>query len=96
MIAHALVLPTDDPEERQRHDADVEAIAMDLARAHEEAAGRLGPMTYRGPLWLAARVLGTGLASTSARCVLPLRARPLDGGSRHRGQGPRGVRMRWR
>ena len=39
MVAHALVLPTDDPEERQRHDADVEAIAMDLARAHEEAAG---------------------------------------------------------
>ena len=39
MIAHALVVPTHDPEERQRHDADVEAIAMDLARAHEEAAG---------------------------------------------------------
>ena len=39
MIAHALVLPTDDPEERQRHDADVETIAMDLARAHEEATG---------------------------------------------------------
>ena len=39
MIAHALVLPTNDPEERQRHDADVEAIAMDLARAYEEAAG---------------------------------------------------------
>ena len=39
MIAHALVVPTDDPEERQRHDAEVEAIAMDLARAHEEAAG---------------------------------------------------------
>ena len=38
MIAHALVLPTDDSQERQRHDADVEAIAMDLARAHEEAA----------------------------------------------------------
>ncbi len=39
MVAHALVVPTDDPEERQRHDADVEAIAMDLARAHEEAVG---------------------------------------------------------
>ena len=39
MIAHALVLPTDDPEERRRHDADVEAIAVDFARAHEEAAG---------------------------------------------------------
>ncbi len=39
MIVHALVVPTDDPEERQRHDAEVEAVAMDLARAHEEAAG---------------------------------------------------------
>ena len=39
MIAHALVLPTDDPEERQRHNARIEAIAVDRARAHEEAAG---------------------------------------------------------
>ena len=39
MIAHALVLPTADPEARRRHDEDVEAIAMRLARAHEEAAG---------------------------------------------------------
>ena len=39
MIAHALVLPTDAPEERQRHDADVETIAMGLASAYEEAAG---------------------------------------------------------
>jgi hypothetical protein len=38
-IAHALVLPTDDPEERRRHDAEVEAIAVRLAQAHEEAAG---------------------------------------------------------
>ena len=38
MIAHALVVPTEDPEERQRHDANVETIAMDFARAHEEAA----------------------------------------------------------
>jgi superfamily II DNA or RNA helicase/transcriptional regulator with XRE-family HTH domain len=39
MLAHALVLPADDPEERKRHDAEVEAIAMQLAQAHEEAAG---------------------------------------------------------
>ena len=39
MIAHALVVPTDDPEEHQRHDAEVEAIAMGLARTYEEAAG---------------------------------------------------------
>ena len=39
MIAHALVLPVEEPEERQRHDAEVEAIAVRLAIAHEEAAG---------------------------------------------------------
>ncbi len=39
MIVHALVVPADTPDEVQRHDAEVEAIAMDLARAHEEAAG---------------------------------------------------------
>ena len=39
MIARALVLPADDPDERRRHDARVEAIAMERARAHEEAAG---------------------------------------------------------
>ena len=39
MLAHALVLPTEDPDERQRHDAETEAIAMQLARAYEEAAG---------------------------------------------------------
>ena len=50
MIAHALVVPTHDPEERQRHDADVEAIAMDLARAHEEAAGAAVRDVSRPPL----------------------------------------------
>ena len=39
MLAHALVVPTSDPEERRRHDAKVETIAMQVARAHEEAAG---------------------------------------------------------
>ena len=39
MIAHAVVVPTADPDERQRHDAEVEAIAMRLAHAHEETAG---------------------------------------------------------
>ena len=38
-VVRALVVPTDDPEERRRHDVDVEAVAMELARAHEEAAG---------------------------------------------------------
>ncbi len=38
-LAHALVVPTDDPEERKRFDAEVEAIAVKVARAYEEAAG---------------------------------------------------------
>jgi superfamily II DNA or RNA helicase/DNA-binding XRE family transcriptional regulator len=39
MVAHALILPTDDPEERQRYDDAVEMVAIRLARVHEEAAG---------------------------------------------------------
>ncbi len=38
-IAHALVVPSSDPEDQKRHDAEVEQIAMHVARAHEEAAG---------------------------------------------------------
>ncbi len=39
LLAHALVLPTSDPESRRRHDCEVEQIAMRVATAHEEAAG---------------------------------------------------------
>ena len=39
MVAHALVLPSGDAGERQRHDAQVEEIAMRIAQAHEEASG---------------------------------------------------------
>ena len=39
IIAHALVLPTADTEERRRHDVQVEEIAMRIAQAHEEASG---------------------------------------------------------
>ena len=39
LVAHALVLPTADADERRRHDAQVEAIAMRIAQAHEEATG---------------------------------------------------------
>jgi len=35
-IAHALVLPSSDPEDRKRHDAEVEALAVQVAIAHEE------------------------------------------------------------
>ncbi len=38
-FAHALVVPSNDPEDRMRYDADVEAIAVQAARAHEEALG---------------------------------------------------------
>ena len=38
-LAHALVVPSNDPEERMRYDADVEATAVRVARAHEEALG---------------------------------------------------------
>ena len=38
-LAHALVLPSDDPEDQKQFDAQVEAIAMKVAIAYEEAAG---------------------------------------------------------
>jgi hypothetical protein len=40
-LAHALVLPSDDPEDQKRFDAQVEAIAMKIALAHEEANGAI-------------------------------------------------------
>lgn len=39
MVGNALVLPSDDPDERQRHDAAVEAVAMETARIYEERVG---------------------------------------------------------
>ena len=38
-LAHALVVPSDDPEDKKRFDAEVEAIAVKVAWAFEEAAG---------------------------------------------------------
>ena len=38
-LAHALVLPSDAPEDKKQFDAQVEATAMKVATAHEEAAG---------------------------------------------------------
>ncbi len=40
-LAHALVLPSTNPDDLERHDAEVEQVAMDLARAFEEAAGAI-------------------------------------------------------
>jgi transcriptional regulator with XRE-family HTH domain/superfamily II DNA or RNA helicase len=38
-IAHALVVPSTDTADRERHQADVEQIAMNLVKAYEEASG---------------------------------------------------------
>jgi superfamily II DNA or RNA helicase/DNA-binding XRE family transcriptional regulator len=38
-IAHALVVPSTEPNDLDRHQADIEQIAMDLVRAFEEATG---------------------------------------------------------
>jgi hypothetical protein len=36
-LAHALVVPSSDPEDRRRHDAEIEAMAVRIAVAHEQA-----------------------------------------------------------
>ena len=41
LLAHALVIPSSDPEDRMRYDANVEATAVQVARAHEEALGAI-------------------------------------------------------
>jgi len=38
-IAHALVLPSTDPEEKARHDREIEMIAVRVSRAYEESFG---------------------------------------------------------
>jgi len=38
-LAHALILPSANPDDLERHDAAVEKVAMDLVRVYEEAAG---------------------------------------------------------
>lgn len=53
-LAHALVLPSDESEDRLRRDADVEAIAVRYARAYEEALGAIVHDVSTAPLALAA------------------------------------------
>ncbi|HEU5349613.1 MAG TPA: helicase-related protein, partial [Ktedonobacterales bacterium] len=53
-LAHALVLPSDEPEDRLRRDADVEAIAVRYAWAYEEALGAIVHDVSTPPLALAA------------------------------------------
>lgn len=40
-LAHALVIPSIDPEDKQRHDQEIEKIAMRVAIAHEENQGAI-------------------------------------------------------
>ncbi len=40
-LAHALIVPSDDPEDKLRYDGDVEAVAVQIARTHEEAQGAI-------------------------------------------------------
>jgi len=40
-IAHALVVPSTDPDDKDRYDANVEQVAMDIAWASEEADGAI-------------------------------------------------------
>jgi hypothetical protein len=40
-LAHALVVPSTNPDDLERHDAEVEQTAMNLVRAFEEAAGAI-------------------------------------------------------
>jgi len=54
LVARALVAPSASREDRQRYDADVEAVAMRVARAHEEAAGAVVKDVSTPPLARAA------------------------------------------
>lgn len=38
-ISHVLVVPSSDPEDKSRHDREIEAVAIRVVRAHEEAQG---------------------------------------------------------
>jgi hypothetical protein len=53
-LAHALVVPSANPDDLERHDAEVEQVAMDLVRAIEEAAGATVKDVHTPPLARAA------------------------------------------
>ena len=82
IVAHALVLPTADTEERRRHDTQVEEIAMQIAQAHEEHVRRHGLTTSHAPS--CARRAGLGDWPGFDLLSVTRRRRP----PRHRGQGP--------
>ena len=41
ILAHALVVPSSDPEDQKRYDANIEALAMQVVQAYEEALGAI-------------------------------------------------------
>jgi hypothetical protein len=53
-LAHAMVVPSTNPDDLERHDAEVERIAMGLAQAFEEAAGAIVTDVSTPPLARAA------------------------------------------
>jgi len=53
-IAHALVVPSTDPIDREQHDANVERVAMDLAWAWEESEGAVVKDVHKPDLAVAA------------------------------------------
>ncbi len=53
-LAHAMVVPSANPDDLARHDAEVEKVAMDLVRAFEEAAGVTVKDVHTPPLARAA------------------------------------------
>jgi hypothetical protein len=69
-LAHALVLPSDDPENTRLFDAQVEAIPIKVATAHEEAAGAIVKDVSK-PARRERRVSRTTPVLTSSRNTLP-------------------------
>ena len=80
-------MPTDDPEDRKRFDAEVEAIAVKVAWAFEEAAGAVVKDVSKPHLARAA-----GLEDNPGFDLLS--RHPGGGRAGHRGQGPGGRRRR--
>ena len=82
-LAHALIVPSANPDDLERHDAAVEKVAMDLVRAYEEAAGAVVKDVHTPELARAA-----GLTDNPGFDLLSIR--PAGDAPGDRGQGPRG------
>jgi hypothetical protein len=83
-LAHALVVPSHDPEDQKRYDADVEAIAMQVVRAFEEAHGGPSTMSRRRrarcwPVWKHGPALTSGRTAPAMRsCPSKSKAAPAS------------------